>query len=317
MNSKRNYGIKAMIAILLIAALCCLAGCGSTSAPASADVAAEAAGETETELAAVETKEVILEETADETSVEETAEDIETASKEVETIEETTSDPIDTSWYTDNNQAICSGVYFVGKDLSAGNYSLTCEKTDWSMQVSLFESVEKYYSYYRTDRFTIGEEGDAIDQNALTTNYIHEGDSAALNVQDGYVVLIDNGIGTLTASSGEIQEAEKSTTGSSITVLPGLYMPGDLPAGTYMLTCTEADYGVEIILFEDRDAYDGYLGEERFTVGEERNAMEKHAQSNFYIDQGETVYLHLNEKTVMTADGGTGQLEPVAMSWAK
>lgn len=317
MNSKGKYGYKTMIIIMLIAALCCLAGCGSNSAPASADAAAEAASEAELKATATETELESIEEITVKEVEEETAEDIEAASDEGEAIEETTAEPIDTSWYTENNQAICGGVYFVGKDLSAGNYILTCKQTDWSMQVTLFESVEKYYSYFRTDRFTYGEENDAVEQNALANNFVYADDSIALNVQDGYVVMIDGGIGSLVSASAEAADPENSVTGSCITVLPGLYLPGDLPSGTYMLTCTDAEYGMEVTLFEDREAYDEYLGEERFTVGEERNAMEKHAQSNFYIDQGETVFISLDEKMVLTIDHGTGQLEPVEMSWGK
>ena len=316
MSSKGKYGYKTVIIIMLIAALCCLAGCGSNSAPASADAVAEAASEAEVKATVAEAEPESIEGITVE-AVEENVEDIEAASAGEETAEETTAEPIDTSWYTENNQAICGGVYFVGKDLSAGNYILTCKQADWSMQVTLFESVEKYYSYFRTDRFTYGEENDAVEQNALANNFVYTDDSIALNVKDGYVVMIEGGIGSLVSASAEAAEPENSVIGSSITVLPGLYLPGDLPADTYMLTCTEAEYGMEVTLFEDREAYDGYLAEERFTVGEERNAMEKHAQSNFYIDQGETVFIPLDEKMVLTIDHGTGQLEPVEMNWGK
>jgi len=241
------------------------------------------------------------------------AEDI---AQEDEEVADEGSEPIDVSWYTENNTAFCDGVYFVGKDIAAGNYILTCVDSSWAMEITVFENEENYYGYHKTSRFTVGEESDAKAQYAMINTTIWPDETYSLNIQDGYVVKIESGKGTLVSADGGAAP-EASSTGKTKKIMDGLYMPGNIASGTYMITCTETNYAMQVLVFKDKAAYDDYVKEDPFTVGEAQNAIELHALSDFYIKQGDTAYINLDDDMVVSVDGGSGFIEPVAMSWAK
>ena len=234
--------------------------------------------------------------------------------------EETTSgeesEPIDVTWYTENNTAICDGVFIAGKDIAPGSYILSCTDSDWALEITVFENEQKYFDYHKTDRFTVGEESDAKSQHALINTSIWPDETYSLNIQDGYVVKIENGKGTLVSAEGA-EEPSASSTGKTKKIIDGLYMPGDIKKGAYMVTCTETNYAIRVLVFKDKAAYDDYVKEDPITVGEEQNAIELHALSDFYISQGDTAYINLDGNMVVSVDGGSGFIEPVAMSWAK
>lgn len=269
--------------VLILAAIGCLSGCGS-----------EAGNANEVGQPSAQVDEVQDEEIAEEDEAE----------------------PIDVSWYTENKTAICDGVYFVGKDIAAGNYVLTCVDSSWAMEITVFESEQSYYDYHKTGRFTVGEESDAKSQYALINTTIWPDESYSLNIQDGYVVKLESGRGTLVSADGGETPAASST-GKTKKIMDGLYMPGDLAEGTYMVTCTETGYAMQVLVFKDKAAYDEYVKEDPFTVGEAQTAIEKHALSDFYINQGNTAYINLDSEMVISVEGGSGFMEPVAMSWAK
>lgn len=104
-----------------------------------------------------------------------------------------------TAWYSDSNIGLPSGVYFADDDLEAAQYSLTCVTS--YMQVIVFESIDTYKAYHQMSRFTNGEESDAIEQNAITSEYMYEGDNLAVRLQNGNVLMIKDGAGTLTVLS--------------------------------------------------------------------------------------------------------------------
>jgi len=104
-----------------------------------------------------------------------------------------------TTWYSDSNIGVPSGVYFAGDDLEAAQYSLTCVTS--YMQVIVFENIDTYKAYHQMSRFTNGEESDAIEQNAIISEYMYEGDNLAVRLQDGNVLMIKDGAGTLTVLS--------------------------------------------------------------------------------------------------------------------
>ena len=241
---------------------------------------------------------------------------VEDIAQEDEEVVDEGSEPIDVSWYTENNTAFCDGVYFVGKDIAAGNYILTCVESSWAMEITVFENEENYFGYHKTSRFTVGEESDAKSQYAMINTTIWPDETYSLNIQDGYVVKIENGKGTLVSADGGAAP-EASSSGKMKKIMNGLYMPGDIAKGTYMVTCTETNYAMQVLVFKDKAAYDDYVKEDPFTVGEAQNAIELHALSDFYIKQGDTAYINLDADMVVSVDGGSGFIEPVAMSWAK
>lgn len=217
---------------------------------------------------------------------------------------------IDTSWYEADDSAICTGTYFVGKDIQEGNYVLTCTDTDYAMEVIVFESTEKYTSYFTSSRFTNGEESDAISANASSDEYIYKDDNLAVNIHEGNVLVIKDGTGSL--GSGTTQEI----TGKAIDICKGVYNAGDLETGTYMLTCTEADYGIQVVVFANKDSYQAFVDADPFTNGEVNDAIEKNALYDTELTVGKTCYLNIDSDMVIVIDyEGKGQLVPVNMSW--
>ena len=221
---------------------------------------------------------------------------------------------VDTSWFAQDGAAICSGVYVAGKDIAPGRY--TFASTD-NAHVTVFKSVDAYEAYHTADRFTVGEEGEALEKNALSNEYLYGASTLAVNLKDGYVLMID-GRGSLESASGTMASSD-TVTGSQSTAASGMYLSGDIPAGSYMLTCTQLDEGytsLELVVFEDMAAYDEFMACEQFTVGEFQDAVEQCAWSEFYLEEGETYYVNVTDETCLLLDNGTGTLTPVNMGWA-
>ena len=80
------------------------------------------------------------------------------------------------------------GTYNIGDYISDRDYLITCEETDYSMRVIVFESKEAYASYQNTNRTTNGEELAAIEQNALYDYYLEKGEMGYLSLGDDYVL---------------------------------------------------------------------------------------------------------------------------------
>ena len=79
--------------------------------------------------------------------------------------------------------------------LDAAQYSLTC--TDSYMQAIVFENFDTYKAYHQSSRFTGGEESEAIEKNALLSEYVYEDNSIALNLKEENILLINDGMGSL------------------------------------------------------------------------------------------------------------------------
>ena len=230
--------------------------------------------------------------------------------------EKSEEEPIDLTWYTEDNSAICDGVFFVGKDIVPDSYILTCLDSSWAMEITVFENEAKYNDYHKTSRFTVGEESDAKAQYALIDTTIWPDESYSLNIQEGYVLKLENGYGKLGSTSEETAPG-KSNNGKTRKILDGLYLSKDIPRDSYMITCTETDYAMGIIIFKDKESYNQYSQADRFTVGEEQAAIEQYAMSDMYIYYGDTAYVNLTDDMVVLVKGGTGSMEPVSMSWAE
>ncbi len=96
-------------------------------------------------------------------------------------------------------ETLCSGLYVVGKDISAGEYDATC--TSDSLQITRFASKENYLAYHSTSRFTIGEESDALEQYAISSDYASTDGIIHFSLSDGMILMVENGTGELTETS--------------------------------------------------------------------------------------------------------------------
>lgn len=101
---------------------------------------------------------------------------------------------------TANSNALYSGIYVVGNDIAAGDIDIKC--TADGLRVVLFDSADKYAAYHKTSRFTVGEESDAIEANASSNNYVSEGKTTSIKLDEGMVMMIEGGVGEYSAAQG-------------------------------------------------------------------------------------------------------------------
>lgn len=99
-------------------------------------------------------------------------------------------------------QTIYSGIYVVGDDLNAEKVNIKC--TSEYMQVTQFASKDDYRGYHQTSRFTHGEESDAIEKYAASSDFIYTDESTYANLQDGMVVMVEDGAGEYSVAEGPV-----------------------------------------------------------------------------------------------------------------
>lgn len=230
-------------------------------------------------------------------------------SQSAETVE------VDNAWYRDNPYAMTQGVYLVGSDLAAGNYIFTCDDDEYTGYVIVFNSVDNYVAYHTASRFTNGEESAAVEANAAFSEYLNEGDSLNLSLQEGSVLLVE-ARGTLSPAEGENGEATQVVSGNPVRMVDGIYDSNQLGAGTYVLSSTEENGGFDVVVFENKEAYDAFENAGHSTNGEWGAAVEQNAWSDFYLNPGDSCYLNLSDDSIAMIEGGEGVAESVSMGWA-
>ena len=236
---------------------------------------------------------------------------VETAGPE-QTSEQTpeTKKPVRETAAPDGAISLPQGVYIAGDDLRTGQYQLTCTETDWSMHVVLFASRSAYEEYHKTDRWTVGEERRAIEQFALAEYDLEKDETGYLGLQDGTVLMLENGKGKLSSWSKLPQAAETVFNESAAAICTGVFVGGqDILEGQYTLTCTKADWSMEVVAFENVDRYRSYHRTSRFTNGEEQAAIDTYAFSSSYVGEGESCYVNMKPGSVLVIRGGLGTME--------
>lgn len=101
----------------------------------------------------------------------------------------------------DSNK-LYSGIYVVGKDIKSGRVDIKCISN--SLEVVVFESDQKYSEYHKTSRFTVGEESDAVEKYSMDNDYIYNNDSKSVDLKDGMILMVDNGVGEYSFDKGPI-----------------------------------------------------------------------------------------------------------------
>lgn len=101
-----------------------------------------------------------------------------------------------------SSNVLYSGIYFVGEDIPACSIDIRCT-TDY-LQVVAFDSASDYLTYHKTDRFTIGKESDAIKANASSSDYIYQDGTTSVKLEEGMVLMIDDGIGEYSVDEGPV-----------------------------------------------------------------------------------------------------------------
>lgn len=205
---------------------------------------------------------------------------------------------------SEDGLVVVPGTYIIGDYIGNTDYLITCEETDYSMQVIVFESKEAFESYENTKRTTNGEARAAIEQNALYDYRLEKGETGYLSLGDDYVLLIDNG-------NGRLKELSESEINNMDLCFGAYFVGNDIKASHYLLACTETQYSMQVLLFESMEAYKAYHQTSRFTNGEASAAIEQNALYDCYLKAEEIVYLNLADGYVLLIDDGNGKLSEI------
>lgn len=227
---------------------------------------------------------------------------------------------VDTSWYTDNPCAISSGMFVVGKDIRAGNYTYTVDYMrldDTYSQIYIFESEDTYKKYYQSDK-SYGSDPDTYMTYVLSRDGCKTGESMAANIVDGNVIVLSDTQGTLTGDSIDTSKIEV-TADNGKQYAHGLYQPGTFKSGTYIAcnnSSDEDDGRMSIVLFNSMDEYKSCENEAGTSVGNWQKALEKYAYYDYVTYPGESVTFNVHDNTVVLIDYGTAFIQQVDMGWS-
>lgn len=226
----------------------------------------------------------------------------------------------DTSWYSNNPGAISSGMFVVGKDIKAGNYTYTVDYKrldDTYSQIYIFESEDTYMKYYQSDK-SYGSDYDTYMSYVLSKDGCKTGESMAANLVDGNVIVLSDTQGTLTGDSVDTSKT-KLTSDKGKQYAHGLYQPGTFKSGTYIAcnnSSDEDDGRMSIVLFNSMDDYKSCENEAGASAGDWQKALEKYAYYNYVTYPGESVTFNVRDNTVVLIDYGTAFIQQVDMGWS-
>ena len=99
-------------------------------------------------------------------------------------------------------QTLYSGLYVVGEDVNAEKINILCT-TDY-LKMTLFSGKDDYLNYHKSSRFTIGEETEAIQEFAESSDFIYTDDSTYANLRDGMIMMIEEGVGKSQVDEGPV-----------------------------------------------------------------------------------------------------------------
>lgn len=197
---------------------------------------------------------------------------------------------------TETEEIYSNKVYYVGDDIPAGNYAINCTKSEYGMDILVFESEQKFKDFQGAEQFTVGEYQTAVETHAWANFYVEENEFAYIGMKKGYVILLDDGM----------CEFNKYDANSSTTIYSGVYVVGeDIAAGNINIKCTSDR--MQVTVFETKDNYVSYHQTSRFTVGEESDAIKKYALSSDYIGKGKATSVNLKDGMILVVDNGIGE----------
>ncbi|MCD7884812.1 MAG: hypothetical protein LUI87_14080 [Lachnospiraceae bacterium] len=187
-------------------------------------------------------------------------------------------------------------VYYVGEDIPADSYVITCTTTDYSMEIVVFPDDTSYGDFLKADKLTVGEYSNALEAYAWANYYLYEDEQVYINLKDGNIILLDDGM----------CEFSRFNTEESDTLYSGLYIAGeDIACEKMNIKCT-SDY-LTVTVFDSAENYLAYHKTERFTVGEESDAIAEYAASNDFIYTDYSTYVNLQEGMILMIEDGIGE----------
>lgn len=224
----------------------------------------------------------------------------------------------DTSWYENNGDVITTGIFTVGTDIEAGSYTLTNIDDDGATEVVIFESMDNYLGYFRTDpRFTNGEENDAINANSYYTEYLWPDESCTVNLEDGNVLKLDN---TRVTIFNDEDGKNTFKLGKGKTLKQGVYSSSQIEPGTYIIASSGGvdDYNnTYIALFENNSAYKKFKSADASTIGKFDTAISQNAIFDTYTRSDEPCMINMTEDSVLYVEYDDCYIQKVTMNWSK
>ena len=85
---------------------------------------------------------------------------------------ETKSDATVSNNEEESEEVYSNKIYYVGDDIPEGTYIINCTKSEYGMDVVIFESETEYEDFQNAEQFTVGEYRAAIEKNAWANFYI-------------------------------------------------------------------------------------------------------------------------------------------------
>ena len=145
----------------------------------------------------------------------------------------------------------------------------------------------RYKDFESAKKSTNGEYQAAVGTYAWAQFYIDENEYVYVGLNEGYVILLDNGM----------CEFNKYEANSASPIYSGAYVIGeDIAVGDYAINCIKAkNYSTEILVFESEQQYRNFHSAKKSTNGEYKTAVGTYAWAQFYADENEHIYVGLNE----------------------
>lgn len=230
---------------------------------------------------------------------------------------------VDTSWYENDGNAISSGIFVVGESLKAGNYTFTAKRnhsSDTSAIVAVFESLDKYKEYFKTNKELISNNENTTDclaHNSYYYKYLGQDESCTMALSDGNVLMLEDVNGTLADNSNSDSSVPELKTGKDL--VSGIYPSKQLGEGTYIISCGdtgEEDSQANIVIFENEDAYKAYSKADQYSVADYEKAVGESGFFDCVMQPGETTTVIIEKDTRLLVDYGTCYIQKVKMNWS-
>lgn len=226
---------------------------------------------------------------------------------------------LENDWYANDNTAIASGVYIVGKDINSRTYIFSLpEEVEFAPTIFLFENVDRYNDYLNSDRSEAGLRGQALTDTCME-DFCPKLDGDPENketiLSDGNVVMVW-GSGSTMRSTGFDGTTANAITGKIKKIGNNTYTKKDLD-GTFFLTVPKDGYAVTAYIFNSMDDYYEFKKVDKsediyaFMAAEEKYTYFYHG-----IPSDGGVYVNLTKDQILYVDG-PAYAEEIEMAWSE